>query len=157
MTSPQANHTIVTGTILRKRPQRIRRNWICIRLAIFIFQRFHFSSSTSTSLLICKISQKQLPIRKKQPHNSPNTFFFFHSISILISYGLAGSSAYTSFFNHLDLAVEHNDLIAPFIILLTLIVIFASRFLQPIVSFLTLGKGGILFLMVNECNANMFF
>jgi len=66
-----------------------------------------------------------------------------HFISILISYSLAGSEAFAQLFG-----VEHLYLISPFVIILTLVVVFGTVLLQPIISFLTFGKGTILILMV---------
>jgi len=41
-------------------------------------------------------------------------------------------------------------LIAPFILILTALVLLGQRFIAPVVSVMTFGKGGILFLMVNK-------
>jgi len=61
----------------------------------------------------------------------------------LISYSLAGSEAYASLFG-----VGHVYLISPFVIVLTLVIVFGSLLLQPVISFLTFGKGAVLILMV---------
>ncbi|KAL6073518.1 hypothetical protein QOT17_004822 [Balamuthia mandrillaris] len=66
-----------------------------------------------------------------------------HFISILISYSLAASEAYAHIMN-----VPHTLLILPFIILFGSVVIFGSLFISGIISFLTLGKGFLLIMMV---------
>eukprot|EP01111_Echinosteliopsis_oligospora_P017740 TRINITY_DN7800_c0_g1_i1.p1 TRINITY_DN7800_c0_g1~~TRINITY_DN7800_c0_g1_i1.p1 ORF type:complete len:556 (-),score=87.90 TRINITY_DN7800_c0_g1_i1:22-1689(-) len=66
-----------------------------------------------------------------------------HFITILISYGLAGSGAYAHMFH-----VAHKYLIFPFIFGFTLVIIFGARFLRSTVSILTFMKGSLLFLIV---------
>lgn len=68
-----------------------------------------------------------------------------HFISILISYSLGGTLAYAQFFNIMD---YHTYLIAPFVILLAMLVVLLQKFIQQIISFVTLAKGGLLVLMV---------
>lgn len=60
-------------------------------------------------------------------------------IAILISYALAGSEAYATL-----MGISHVYLIAPFVWILTIVIVLAFRFIQPIVSLLTFGKGSLL-------------
>eukprot|EP00698_Gefionella_okellyi_P023712 TRINITY_DN8176_c0_g1_i3.p1 TRINITY_DN8176_c0_g1~~TRINITY_DN8176_c0_g1_i3.p1 ORF type:complete len:408 (+),score=77.01 TRINITY_DN8176_c0_g1_i3:90-1313(+) len=73
-----------------------------------------------------------------------------HFISILISYSLAGPQAYASFISLFvpDGRVKFFYLIAPFVVVLTLVVIFAQRFLAAVISWMTLAKGTLLIVMV---------
>jgi len=66
-----------------------------------------------------------------------------HLVTIMISYGLAGSEAYGQVFG-----VNYQYLILPFIVILTLVIIIGSPVLPSIISFLTFGKGTLLFLVV---------
>lgn len=66
-----------------------------------------------------------------------------HFISILISYALAGPQAYAGLL-HLD----YRFFISPFVIILTLFVIFGYRYVTGIISIFTLLKGALLLVMV---------
>jgi len=66
-----------------------------------------------------------------------------HLITIMISYGLAGSEAYGQVFG-----INYQYLILPFIVFLTLVIILGSPVLPSIISFLTFGKGTLLFMVV---------
>jgi amino acid permease len=66
-----------------------------------------------------------------------------HFTSILISYGIAGAQAYGDL-----LGIDARYLIAPFVVLLTLLCIFGSVVLQPVISVMTFLKGSLLVLMV---------
>lgn len=66
-----------------------------------------------------------------------------HFISILISYSLAGPQAYAGL-----LHIDYRFLISPFVIILTLAVIFGYRFVAGVISIFTLAKGCLLLVMV---------
>lgn len=66
-----------------------------------------------------------------------------HFISILISYSLAGPQAYAGL-----LHIDYRFLISPFVIILTLVVIFGYRFVAGVISIFTLAKGCLLLVMV---------
>lgn len=68
-----------------------------------------------------------------------------HFLSLLITYTLAASEAYGQLFG------LHNGwiwLAIPFVIIFSCVVIFGSRFLDPVVSVFTFSKAGLLVLMV---------
>ncbi|XP_033637499.1 uncharacterized protein LOC117298379 isoform X1 [Asterias rubens] len=60
-------------------------------------------------------------------------------VSILISYALAGSEAYAQVFN-----IKYIYVIPIFVWVLSLAIVFAQKFVQPVVSLMTLAKGGVL-------------
>lgn len=73
-----------------------------------------------------------------------------HFVSIMISYALAGPTAYGQFIfilwkNQLSLYI----LIPPFVIILALIVIFGANFIGQVISILTLFKGSMLVVMIS--------
>lgn len=66
-----------------------------------------------------------------------------HFISILTSYVLAGSEAYGQL-----MGIPYIYIITPFAVIFTLVIVIAYRWLQPVISVLTFGKGSMLVLMV---------
>lgn len=68
-----------------------------------------------------------------------------HFISILISYSLGGTLAYAQFFGIMG---YHTLLIPPFVIVLAAIVVLLQKFIQQVISLVTLAKGGLLVVMV---------
>lgn len=67
------------------------------------------------------------------------------SVAILITYSLAGPTAYAQLFGVKDYMVYF---ISPFVIILSLVVIFGFRIIRQIITFATLGKGMMLVVMV---------
>jgi hypothetical protein len=68
-----------------------------------------------------------------------------HFISILISYSLAGPTAWAQLFGLKDYKAFF---ISPFVIVLALLVIFGYRFIRQIITWATLAKGSLLVIMV---------
>mmetsp|Transcript_17787 Transcript_17787/g.45282 ORF Transcript_17787/g.45282 Transcript_17787/m.45282 type:complete len:655 (+) Transcript_17787:119-2083(+) len=66
-----------------------------------------------------------------------------HFLSVLISYSLAGSQAYAKV-----IGIDPIYLLPVFVLGLTLLIIFGSWLLQPIISVMTFAKGTLLVLMV---------
>jgi len=66
-----------------------------------------------------------------------------HLTSICITYALAGAQSYA-----LAIGTNYIYLILPFVALLTLVIIFGTRFITPIISFMTFTKGSVLVLVV---------
>ncbi|XP_014664999.1 PREDICTED: uncharacterized protein LOC106807225 [Priapulus caudatus] len=65
-------------------------------------------------------------------------------VSLLTSYALAGSEAYAAV-----IGIEHFYVIPVFVWCLTACVVFAHQIIQPVVSVLTLAKGGVLIVTVS--------
>lgn len=72
-----------------------------------------------------------------------NICVMLHFITILVSYSLAGAQAYGQL-----LSVTYVYLIPPFVVLLTVLVIFGSVRLHNVISLMTLAKGCLLILLV---------